>query len=231
MRLTLPLRAAAALSAILIGACSNFGQNNEIQAVGTAARHPITVDTQAATLMIPVTADATALSAEDLTRLDAFAAQYKARGDGPLVLSVPSGGGNQSAATRAAAEAETWLQNRALTANQIRLSQYRASSAAADAPLILSFTQYVATPSPCGNWSKNYAFNPRNTASPNFGCASRNNLAVMVSNPADLVKPRTQDPADAQRRDVVLEKYRAGEITATDRDDRDEANVSQAIGN
>ncbi|MGH6784576.1 MAG: hypothetical protein ACREBP_08140 [Sphingomicrobium sp.] len=37
----------------------------------------------------------------------------------------------------------------------------------------------------------------------------------MVDNPSDLVQPRGEASAWAQRRNVVLEKYRKGEGTAT----------------
>ncbi len=231
MTFRIPRLMAVAALAMFAGACSNFGQNGPLQATTVSERHPITVDDQAALLMIPVTPDSASLSNEDLMRLDAFATRYKARGDGPLVLSIPTGAPNMGAASRTAAEVETRLDMLAVGNGRVRMSHYRASGAASDAPLILSFTQYVATPSPCGNWSEDYAFNPRNTASPNFGCATRNNLAVMVADPRDLVTPRDMDPADAQRRDEVLARYRAGETTQTERAEEESGAVSQVNQN
>jgi pilus assembly protein CpaD len=38
----------------------------------------------------------------------------------------------------------------------------------------------------------------------------------MVADPRDLVAPRGQDAADAQRRMTVLDKYRKGESTPAD---------------
>lgn len=220
-----------ALLALGVTACSNLGQNGPLQGSSVSERHPITVDTQAATLMIRVAPDSTSLADNDIARIDAFAARFKARANGPMILSIPTGAPNRGAASRAAAEVETRLDALALGARDVRLSHYRASGAASDAPLILSFTLYVATPSPCGNWSQDYAFNPRNTASPNFGCASRNNLAVMAADPGDFVAPRTMGPADAQRRDVVLERYRAGETTQTERAEEESGASSQVNEN
>ena len=39
----------------------------------------------------------------------------------------------------------------------------------------------------------------------------------MIANPADLVAPRTMDPADQERRSIVFDKYRQGQPTLSDR--------------
>jgi len=217
-------------AALALGACS-LGQNGPLQAISVKQTHPIAVDEQAASLMLHVQPDSVSLSGDDMGRLSAFARQYKDRGNGPMVMSIPTGAPNRGAASRAAAEVETFLDGLAIGPSKLRLSHYRASGAASDAPLILSFAQYVATPSPCGNWSDDYAFNPNNTRSANFGCASQNNLAVMVADPGDLVAPRGMTPADAQRRDVVLERYRAGETTQTERADEESGASSEVNQN
>lgn len=216
---------------LMLGACAGLGQNGPIDAYSPQRNHPITIDTQAATLMIRVAPDSVSLTDDDIARIDGFASHYKQRGNGPMVLSIPSGAPNRGAVSRAVAEVETRLDSLAVGTQQLRLSNYRASGSAHDAPLILSFTQYVATPSPCGNWSEDYAFNPRNTASPNFGCASRNNLAVMVADPGDLIGPRDEDPADAQRREAVLDRYRKGETTQAERAEEESGAVSQVNRN
>ena len=43
--------------------------------------------------------------------------------------------------------------------------------------------------------------------STNFGCAQQQNLAAMVANPADLVRPQPMTPADGGRRADVIKKY------------------------
>ena len=211
----------------LLAACANFGQNGPEQATSVSQRHPVTVDTQSATLLIAVEPDASALGDADRAALESFAAQYKAIGHGALDMAVPDVAPNRPAAMRLASEVQALLDAAAVGEDRVRRSDYRASGAAVDAPLILSFTRYVATPSPCGNWSQDYAFNPRNVASPNFGCATRNNLARMVADPADLVRPRAMDPADAMRRNQVIDRYRIGETTQTERADEESAAVSE----
>ena len=68
----------------------------------------------------------------------------------------------------------------------------------------------VVTAPRCPDWSKPEADNPTNSPSSNFGCATESSLALMVADPADLVRGKPGGPADA----VVLargaEMYRAG---------------------
>ena len=57
----------------------------------------------------------------------------------------------------------------------------------------------------------------RNLPYPNFGCAQQRNLAALIANPADLLGPRTMEPADPERRAVVFDKYRQGEATGAEK--------------
>ena len=76
----------------------------------------------------------------------------------------------------------------------------------------ISYLRYVAEGPECGrDWSENLARTYQNTPYPNFGCSSQHNLAAMVSNPADLLGPRTMTPSDANRRFKMYEKYVKGE--------------------
>ena len=47
----------------------------------------------------------------------------------------------------------------------------------------------------------------------NLGCASQNNLAAMIANPADLLAPRGMSEIDAARRATVIDNYRQGNQT------------------
>jgi pilus assembly protein CpaD len=61
------------------------------------------------------------------------------------------------------------------------------------------------------------AEDPRNLPYPNFGCAQQHNLAAQVANPADLLGPRTVEPADGERRAVVFDKFRQGRPTPAEK--------------
>ena len=47
----------------------------------------------------------------------------------------------------------------------------------------------------------------------NFGCAAQQNLAAMVANPADLIRPQPMAPANGARRAKVITDYGAGRQT------------------
>jgi len=56
---------------------------------------------------------------------------------------------------------------------------------------------------------------PQNMPWPNMGCATQRNFAAMVANPEDLLHPRGETPRPGERRDVVWDKYVAGEVTGS----------------
>jgi type IV pilus biogenesis protein CpaD/CtpE len=79
----------------------------------------------------------------------------------------------------------------------------------------------------CGNWPKDMAEVSDNEPYDNFGCAQQNNLAAMVANPQDLVRPRTQTPPDAMRRIKVIDKYRAGEQIGSAEEEKQKVEISK----
>ena len=78
------------------------------------------------------------------------------------------------------------------------------------APLRLSYLQFVAAPPDCPDWSENVGRDPQNTPWPNMGCATQRNLAAMVANPEDLIRPRGETPRPGERRDVTVGQIRQG---------------------
>ena len=85
------------------------------------------------------------------------------------------------------------------------------------APVRLSYLRYVAEGPECRDWTTNLAEEPRNLPYPSFGCAQQRNLAAQIENPADLLGPRSMDPADQERRAVVFDRYRQGRSTPTEK--------------
>jgi pilus assembly protein CpaD len=101
-------------------------------------------------------------------------------------------------------------------------------SSSATPPIIVGFTRYEAHGPQCGHWesfTKDYENRPSN----NFGCAVTANFAAMIANPADLATPRPMTPADANRRETILEKYRKGEQTSTSKDAQANGAVSSVL--
>ncbi|MFZ3032998.1 MAG: CpaD family pilus assembly protein [Parvibaculum sp.] len=208
---------------LALAGCGGFNgaENAQFDASYT---HPISVQPDVPTLEVAATGH---LSNEDRQAIVTFAAAYKERGHGVLTVAAPSGSANTAVAMNVLVEVRDMLAKAGVPIERVSYTPYRASGAAERAPIIMSYKQYVASVAPCGDWSENLAYDPGNGVPKNFGCATQTNLAAMVADPADLVMPRTMTPSDAQRRGEVFAKYRKGEITATARDQRDSAAVSE----
>ena len=84
-------------------------------------------------------------------------------------------------------------------------------------PVRIAYLRFAAEGPTCGKWPSNLAETSRNVNYENFGCASQKNLAAMVSNPADLLGPRTMTPASADRRDTTWGRYIKGDPSGASR--------------
>lgn len=78
----------------------------------------------------------------------------------------------------------------------------------------------------CGNWPKDLARTSQNDAYENFGCAQQNNIAAMVANPEDLIRPRRQTPSDAMRRSKIFDDYRNGSTTSGAQEEKQKVTIS-----
>jgi pilus assembly protein CpaD len=156
--------------------------------------------------------------------LAALVDRWRETGGGAVTIQAPRNGDGQAslyaeAATRALADLGVPL-------DRVRLVGYEAP-AGKPAPLIVGFAGYEAVGPTCGKWG-NLTANGSNKPYENFGCATSANFAAQIANPRDLLAPRDMTPADAARRQVVLDKYRRGEITSTARDEQATASSKPA---
>ena len=81
----------------------------------------------------------------------------------------------------------------------------------------------------CGDWSRPTHYNPTNALAPDFGCATRRNLGLMVANPAHLVGPAPLGLRDTARSDLIIGKYRRGEVTGAEKAPEEKVKVSEEI--
>lgn len=195
----------------------------------TADHHRIEVTQGAERLELPVAAGDVALSPAARAQLNAFAGGYLRYGHGALVMSTPSGSSNSNAASVVAGDARRALVDSGVSYAAVAGSTYDASGSG-DAPIIVSFARYEAHAPECAPlWEQDLAHQQNNQAWESFGCATQANLAAMVEDPADLIRPRGEDPRDSARRDTVMDAYRAGETTHATRSEDESATISDAV--
>lgn len=211
-----------------LSACASVPPPNGPPVASAADRHRIQVTEAAERVEIPVSSGAS-LSAETRAQVRNFASGYLQYGHGALVLSTPSGGANADAASVLAQETRMSLVEAGVSYAAIAGSTYDAAGAAS-APIVLTFTRYDAQAPDCAPlWEQDLAHQSNNQAWASFGCATQANLAAMIEDPADLLRPRDMDPRDSNRRATVMEAYRAGEPTGAQRSADERVSISDAV--
>ncbi|NWG46290.1 MAG: CpaD family pilus assembly protein [Alphaproteobacteria bacterium] len=212
-------------AALFLGACS-FGMNGADDALSVEERYPIRLDPVIEQVSVEVRPETVSVSDADKERVRTLIADYKRRGSGPMAITAPSGTPNAGAAIGAVAELGTLLVEQGISPRGYKVIAYRPADLNSSPPVTVAYPRLEPSVRECGDWSANYAFTPRNRQTPNFGCATQNNIAALLANPQDLVEPRASEPAYAGRRDTVLDNYRQGKPTATERTNDESGEVS-----
>ncbi len=202
--------------ALCVAGCA-AGFNGPEQALTVSEAHPISVDSQIVTLTIDADDTTTDLSDRDQARLKAFATSYLANGHGPLTITAPSGFADADG-HEAAADIRKALHDAGVSWEALAGATYRTGGDQGD-QLIVSYTRYVATASECGIWSGVRERDYRNLRSPNYGCATQNNIAAMLADPHDLIAPAAMSPRDAMSTSRAIDAYRGGEQTSSETED------------
>ncbi len=170
------------------------------------------------------------LNWSQIVLIETVAAEYKARGHGPLVISYPRNAGNAEAAIAAIAETRTRFYEAGLNWQQISGGAYEAGDQV-QAPVYISFNRYQAVAPDCDDGWPDLAVARPGRNWPSFGCATAANLAAMVADPRDLETPRTMGAPDTGRRQTVLDNYREGAPTGATSNGDDSGAVSEVIDN
>jgi pilus assembly protein CpaD len=212
VRLT-SLCAAAVLP--LLAACAEQPENSRVQALYDArAAHPIELRSRVETSPVAISEQAGITEAEQ-ARLSAFFDDYLAAGGGRLSITASDQIDGRAAAVRRAERVASYALHRGLLPQELDVS---VGPTPDGQPVVLSYQRYSLRPHNClGDAYEASSTNYRNLPHNRLGCATQANLAAMLSNPADLAMPRTETPADAQRRSLVIQAYRAGAATDSER--------------
>jgi pilus assembly protein CpaD len=210
-----------ALLSLALAGCKTFEEpGNHVAGwtiVDPTQRHPIMVSQQPSTMNLRVARGSSGLTPAQKGQVAGFLERFRTAdaGNSKLVIAVPSGSPSESAAVRAVGEIRGMITVYGFSEANVAIEPYHDRDPAA--PVRLSYLRYVAEGPDCGQWTTNLAEDPRNVPYPNFGCAQQHNLAAQVANPADLLGPRTVEPADGERRAVVFDKFRQGRPTGAEK--------------
>lgn len=194
--------------------CAANKFNGQEHALTVEQAHPISVDSQTVTMTLAQ--GSSGLSSLDEARIRAFANSYMNNGHGSLTVTSPTSAG--------AADVRDALNRFGVPATSVAEAEYRGG---ATQDVILSYTHYVATPSACGIWEGVRENDYRNMRSPNFGCATQNNLAAMIGDPHDLIAPADMTDPDSATRVRAVNAFRQGKTTSSETD----GEVKQQISN
>jgi pilus assembly protein CpaD len=216
----------ALVPAAFLAACGTAGMSTT-NLMGFPEARPVQ---EAARMDLLVDPEANGLLWSQLGTFQAFVENYKSNGHGPLVVSYPNGGTEDAAAHSALSELRAFLDSQGVTARYTEEGPYNASGLG-NAPLIVSYLHYVAEmPAECANRRWDDLVRERdNRAYAGFGCFMAENRAAMVGDPYHLAGPTDSDAPDGSRRQTVLDTYRRGEPTGTERRDDESGAVSSSV--
>jgi len=183
------------------------------------ARHPIVINEKNRTLTLFVGAGRGGLTPVQRAEVMQFAQSWKRESTGGIVVDRPFGAPNERAAHDTLKEALAIMAAAGIPSHGIGIKPYRPGPHAAT--LRITYPLMGAqVAGPCGLWPadlgpSNDMKHFENLPYYNLGCATQQNLAVMVENPSDLVQPRGETPTYNGKRSVQIEKWRKGESPAT----------------
>jgi pilus assembly protein CpaD len=168
------------------------------------------------------------LSSAQASAVTDLVGRWRESGGGAVTIQAPSKGGEM--AYHSASAVQRALLGEGVDQSQIRMTGYESDPASsAPAPIVVGFTRYEAHGPICGRDWKAYTKTMSNQPTSNFGCANTANFAAMLADPADLAAPRTMTPPDATRREVILGKYRTGDVTSSAKDSQATGAISSVV--
>jgi pilus assembly protein CpaD len=200
--------AAAVLLATLLSGCSTVGTSDvDLADHDYRVRHPIMLSNEPETLNVPVGMNGPAMSPDVERAVREYAANYAADGTGSITIQVPTASANEVAAGETGRAIHYALVRAGVPRGNIQVAPYYVGNYEKTGTVRLAYLRVKAVSPQCGIWPETRAGNNENRQYHNFGCASQQNLAAMVENPADLIWPRPLAPANGARRADVIKNY------------------------
>jgi pilus assembly protein CpaD len=209
-----------AMAALSLGACASDPATTASLAQTYQQRHPIVVAEAPEVLDLVPGGGPGGLTERQREDIRGFARNWREHGRGLVRIELPQGGATDAAATHTARGIRTELVAGGIPSRAMATGSYPASHPSQLAPVRLSYPKLAAeTASVCGQWPEDLGNSltsgqGRNNGDySNFGCAYQKNLAAMIADPEDVIRPRAETPASGRRRVTVMDKYVKGEPT------------------
>ena len=184
------------------------------------ARHPVVLTNAPQTLDIFLVGNTGQLDRRQATDVGAFVKDYQASGQGTITALLPHAAGQDAQAQATLASLRSALIHSGLK-GYLNVGTYDVLNPGLASPVRLTFAKLEAKiTTQCGDWPADLASGSstagwENRPYYNFGCAYQKNLTAQVNDPRDLVRPRTEDPADVQMRVRAIAKVRLGDDPTT----------------
>lgn len=176
--------------------------------------HPIVVEEKAAGALFARPAEGAPLSSADRDRLGRLAEESLRRGAGAIEITAGARPGEEAGAQAFAQTLADTLRAWGVAAVNV------AVASGPDAALQPGQAQvrvpvWEAKAPECGTFDRGLNPDYANAPHSNWGCSLQRNRALMVQNPADLVRARETSGRDGARASTVLEKYGKGDATGS----------------
>lgn len=206
----IPVLAVAAAS--VLGACSHNSQG-----VPTHRLHPTVVAESVERLELYARPNGMSLSARDHTAVAQFLQTYAASGTGPIFINRPASHRGGLGVMETDRLLRTVMADVGLDPRVAESGEYHVAPGN-PAPVVVTYKTLRTVRQDC-TYTQDVANAANNGVRPGFGCFMSANLAAMIADPAQLIAPLPNGTPNAQRRQVVYDKYIKGEPTAAARPD------------
>jgi len=214
-----------ALAVLFLTACASSGSSPAHKAVNVDMLYPLKVSPQAEKIALALHPEG--LSAAQVQALHQLVVHRKDVEGGPVVVSVPHGGGDPVLAEQGLRAVRDALVGDGVAVQDISSTLYAATDP--KAPLVISYEALKATVAACGkNWDE-LTHTRDNEVYSTFGCSVNANIAAQIANPHDIVQARAEDSPGVDRRLTVLDKYAKGVDTSSAQDAAKSGIISKAI--
>lgn len=181
----------------------------------THRMHPIKVAESVERLELYARPNGLELSQRDEYAVRNFLEAYSASGSGPIYINRPASATHTQGIRQTDALIDRLMSHTGIRPGSAQSGTYY-SRPGDPAPVVISYRTLKAVSHDCSA-SSDLSVTHRNSVAPEFGCFASANLAAMISDPRQLIEPYATQPPNAQRRQVVYDRYIEGTSTASER--------------